>query len=82
VVVDSTLARLGSRLPDDARRDFLIVQIEKSVVLKEDIAHYRRNKNSEQKDKVCTLKFLGECVDRHLQHVRDKEALANRERFI
>jgi hypothetical protein len=43
---------LGSRLLDDTRRDIFIVQIEKSVALKEDIAHHHRNKNSDQKDKV------------------------------
>jgi hypothetical protein len=38
---------LGTHLLDDARRDIFIVQIEKSVVLKEDIAHYHRYKNSD-----------------------------------
>jgi hypothetical protein len=64
---------LGPRLPDDTRRDIFIVQIEKSVVLKEDIAHYHRTKNSDHKNTVLISKFLEECVDRHLQPAHERK---------
>ena len=75
---DQILAGLQSAMPGDCLRDMFYQQVEKSSVLKEDIAHYRREARKGPSTPDYCLTYLRHSVERYVEQMRHERNLQDR----
>ena len=75
---DHVLEHTQYTMPPDCLRDLFFRMIEKSGVLREDIAHYRREQCKGTGTPDFSLDYLRRCIERLVEHQRHDQSLQDR----